>query len=275
LAYVYGFAGRIKKDRILGTNRKKMRTVFITGASSGIGYACAEIFAKQKFNLLLASRRVDRLHEIATDLQNKYGIQIHAIGLDVRDKTLIQKVWDELPDGWKNIDVLINNAGLSRGLDPIEQGDTEDWDSMIDTNVKGLLYVTRLVAPIMKEKRQGHIINIGSIAGKEVYPNGNVYCATKHAVDALTKAMRIDLLPYNIKVTSVDPGAVETEFSIVRFKGDSERAKKVYEGFTPLTAEDVAEAIWFAASRPPHVNVNDLLLMPTAQATGTLFHKQS
>lgn len=252
-----------------------MKTVFITGASSGIGYACAEIFAKQKFNLLLASRRVDRLHEIATDLQNKYGVQIHAIGLDVRDKMLAQKVWDELPDSWKNIDVLINNAGLSRGLDPIEQGDTEDWDSMIDTNVKGLLYVTRLVAPIMKEKRQGHIINIGSIAGKEVYPNGNVYCATKHAVDALTKAMRIDLLPYNIKVTSVDPGAVETEFSIVRFKGDSERAKKVYEGFTPLTAEDVAEAIWFAASRPPHVNVNDLLLMPTAQATGTLFHKQS
>jgi len=252
-----------------------MKTVFITGASSGIGYACAEVFAKQKFNLLLASRRVDRLHEIATDLQNKYGIQIHTIGLDVRDKMLVQKVWDELPDKWKNIDVLINNAGLSRGLDPIEQGDTEDWDSMIDTNVKGLLYVTRLVAPLMKEKKQGHIINIGSIAGKEVYPNGNVYCATKHAVDALTKAMRIDLLPYNIKVTSVDPGAVETEFSIVRFKGDSEKAKKVYEGFTPLTAEDVAEAIWFAASRPAHVNVNDLLLMPTAQASGTLFHKQS
>ena len=252
-----------------------MKTVFITGASSGIGYACAEVFAKQKFNLLLASRRVDRLHEIATDLQNKYGVQIHTIGLDVRDKMLVQKVWEELPDNWKNIDVLINNAGLSRGLDPIEQGDTEDWDSMIDTNVKGLLYVTRLVAPLMKEKKQGHIINIGSIAGKEVYPNGNVYCATKHAVDALTKAMRIDLLPYNIKVTSVDPGAVETEFSIVRFKGDSERAKKVYEGFIPLTAEDVAEAIWFAASRPAHVNVNDLLLMPTAQASGTLFHKQS
>lgn len=252
-----------------------MKTVFITGASSGIGYACAEIFAKQKFNLLLASRRVDRLHDIATGLQTEYGVQIHTIGLDVQDKTLVQKVWDELPDMWKNIDVLINNAGLSQGLEPIQEGNTDDWDRMIDTNVKGLLYITRLVAPLMKQRKQGHIINIGSIAGKEVYPNGNVYCATKHAVDALTKAMRIDLLPYNIKVTSVDPGAVETEFSIVRFKGDSEKAKKVYEGFTPLTPEDVAEAIWFAASRPAHVNVNDLLLMPTAQASGTLFHKQS
>ncbi|MDM8173906.1 MAG: SDR family oxidoreductase [Pseudosphingobacterium sp.] len=251
-----------------------MKTVFITGASSGIGFACAEIFAREKYNLLLASRRVDRLHAMATDLQNKYGVQIHAIGLDVRDKNLVQKVWDELPENWKVIDVLINNAGLSQGLEPIQEGNTDDWDRMIDTNLKGLLYVTRAVAPAMQERKTGHIINIGSIAGKEVYPNGNVYCSTKHAVDALTKAMRIDLLPYNIKVTSVDPGAVETEFSVVRFKGDRERAKKVYEGFTPLSAEDVAEAIWFAASRPPHVNVNDLLLMPTAQATGTLFHKE-
>src|SRR5690606_32017236 len=220
------------------------------------------------------SRRVDRLHAMATDLQNKYGVQIHAIGLDVRDKNLVQKVWDELPENWKVIDVLINNAGLSQGLEPIQEGNTDDWDRMIDTNLKGLLYVTRAVAPAMQERKTGHIINIGSIAGKEVYPNGNVYCSTKHAVDALTKAKRIDLYPYNIKVTSVEPGAVETEFSVVRFKGDRERAKKVYEGFTPLSAEDVAEAIWFAASRPPHVNVNDLLLMPTAQATGTLFHKE-
>ncbi|MEH6306089.1 SDR family oxidoreductase [Olivibacter sp. CPCC 100613] len=251
-----------------------MKTVFITGASSGIGFACAEVFAREKYNLLLASRRVDRLHVMATDLQNKYGVQIHAIGLDVRDKSLVKKVWDELPEDWKNIDVLINNAGLSQGLEPIQDGNTDDWDRMIDTNVKGLLYVTRVVVPLMQAKKSGHIINIGSIAGKEVYPNGNVYCSTKHAVDALTKAMRIDLLPYNIKVTSVDPGAVETEFSVVRFKGDQERAKKVYAGFTPLSAEDVAEAIWFAASRPPHVNVNDLLLMPTAQASGTLFHKE-
>lgn len=250
-----------------------MKTVFITGASSGIGYACAEVFAKEKYNLLLASRRVDRLHAMATDLQNKYGVKIHTVGLDVRDKSLVNKMWEELPAQWKNVDILINNAGLSQGLDPIHQGNTEDWDKMIDTNVKGLLYVTRLVSAVMQERKSGHIINIGSIAGKEVYPNGNVYCASKHAVDALTKAMRIDLLPYNIKVSSVDPGAVETEFSIVRFKGDQERAKKVYEGFTPLMAEDVAETIWFVASRPPHVNVNDLLLMPTAQASGTIFHK--
>lgn len=250
-----------------------MKTVFITGASSGIGYACAEVFAREKYNLLLASRRVDRLHTMATDLQNKYGVKIHTVGLDVRDKSLVNKMWEDLPEQWKHVDVLINNAGLSQGLDPIHQGNTDDWDKMIDTNVKGLLYVTRVVSPFMQKKGSGHIINIGSIAGKEVYPNGNVYCASKHAVDALTKAMRIDLLPYNIKVSSVDPGAVETEFSIVRFKGDQERAKKVYEGFTPLMAEDVAEAIWFVASRPSHVNVNDLLLMPTAQASGTIFHK--
>ncbi|GAA4797284.1 SDR family NAD(P)-dependent oxidoreductase [Olivibacter ginsenosidimutans] len=251
-----------------------MKTVFITGASSGIGFACAEIFAREKFNLLLASRRIDRLHAMATDLQNKYGVQIRTVGVDVQDKALVEKVWNELPEEWKVIDILINNAGLSQGLEPIHEGDTADWDRMIDTNVKGLLYVSRLVAPGMQERKSGHIINIGSIAGKEVYPNGNVYCATKHAVDALTKAMRIDLLPYHIKVSSVDPGAVETEFSIVRFKGDQERAKKVYDGFDPLTAADVAEAIWFVASRPAHVNVNDLLLMPTAQASATIFNKQ-
>jgi len=251
-----------------------MKTVFITGASSGIGYACAEVFAREKYNLLLASRRIDRLHVMATDLQNKYGVQIHAIGLDVRDHDLVKKVWSELPEEWQAIDILINNAGLSQGLEPIHQGNTEDWDRMIDTNIKGLLYVSRVVAPKMQQRGSGHIINIGSIAGKEVYPNGNVYCATKHAVEALTKAMRIDLLPYHIKVSSVDPGAVETEFSIVRFKGDLERAKKVYEGFTPLTAADVAETIWFVASRPAHVNVNDILLMPTAQASGTIFNKE-
>lgn len=251
-----------------------MKTVFITGASSGIGFACAEVFAREKYNLLLASRRIDRLHAMANDLQGKYGVKIHAVGLDVKDKSLVAKTWDELPDAWKEVDVLINNAGLSQGLDPIQNGDVEDWDRMIDTNIKGLLYVTRIVASVMQERESGHIINVGSIAGKEVYPNGNVYCATKHAVDALTKAMRIDLLPYNVKVTSVNPGAVETEFSIVRFKGDAERAKKVYEGFIPLKAEDVAEAIWFTASRPAHVNVNDLLLMPTAQASSTLFYKK-
>jgi len=252
-----------------------MKTVFITGASAGIGFACAQVFAREKFNLLLASRRLDRLHTMANDLQNKYGVQIHTIGLDVRDKSLVEKVMNELPAQWKTIDILINNAGLSQGLDPIHQGDTADWDRMIDTNVKGLLYVSRLVSPGMVARRSGHIINIGSIAGKEVYPNGNVYCATKHAVEALTKAMRIDLLPYHVKVSSVDPGAVETEFSIVRFKGDEEKARKVYDGFMPLRAEDVAEAIWFVASRPAHVNVNDLLLMPTAQASATIFNKRN
>ena len=250
-----------------------MKTVFITGASAGIGFACAEVFAREKYNLLLASRRVDRLHNMANDLQARYGVQVHTMGLDVRDQGLVEKAMAELPEQWKKIDVLINNAGLSQGLDPIQQGDTGDWDRMIDTNIKGLLYVSRIVSADMVARKSGHIINLGSIAGKEVYPNGNVYCATKHAVDALTKAMRIDLLPHNIKVSSVDPGAVETEFSIVRFKGDEERAKKVYDGFTPLSAEDVAEAIWFVASRPAHVNVNDLLLMPTAQASAVNFNR--
>jgi len=250
------------------------KLVFVTGASSGIGFACAEVFAREKYNLLLASRRVDRLHHMAADLQNKYGINIHVVGLDVQDHNMVEQVWEDLPEEWKIVDVLINNAGLSQGLDPIQEGKIEDWDRMIDTNVKGLLYVTRQVAPVMRQRKSGHIINIGSIAGKEVYPNGNVYCASKFAVDALTKAMRMDLLADGIKVTSINPGAVETEFSIVRFKGDSERAKKVYEGFTPLIAEDVAEAVWFAASRPAHVNINELLLMPTAQASATLFNRE-
>lgn len=249
------------------------KKVFITGASSGIGFSCAEVFAREKFDLLLASRRVDRLHAMATDIQTRHGVQIHVIGLDVQDKQLVNKAWEELPEEWKEIDVLINNAGLSQGLDPIQDGDTDDWDRMIDTNVKGLLYVTKLVVPQMKERRTGHIINMGSIAGEEVYPNGNVYCASKHAVHALSKAMRIDLLPYNVKVTNIAPGAVETEFSIVRFKGNEDRASQVYRGFVPLKPEDVAETIWFAASRPPHVNVNDLLLMPTVQANSTLFCK--
>ncbi|WP_028297567.1 SDR family NAD(P)-dependent oxidoreductase [Olivibacter sitiensis] len=250
------------------------KKVFITGASSGIGLACADVFAREGYDLLLASRRIDKLHAIATDIQVQYGVQVQVIGLDVQDKQMVSKVWDELPESWREIDILINNAGLSQGLEPIQDGDTDDWDRMIDTNVKGLLYVTRKVAPHMQARNGGHIINIGSIAGKEVYPNGNVYCASKHAVDALSKAMRIDLLPYNVKVTCVAPGAVETEFSIVRFKGNVDKAKQVYTGFEPLYAIDVAEAIWFAASRPAHVNVNDLLLMPTAQANSTTFSKK-
>lgn len=250
------------------------RITFITGASAGIGKACAEVFAREGFNLILTARRLEKLEELAETIRKDFNVEVKTIQMDVRSKAEVQEGWSKLPEEWKQVDLLINNAGLSQGLDPIFSGDTDDWDRMIDTNIKGLLYVSRIIMPQMKERQSGHIINIGSIAGKEVYPNGNVYCATKHAVDALNKAMRIDLLPYNIKVSALNPGAVETEFSIVRFKGDKVRASKVYEGFEPLHAQDIAEAAWFMASRPPHVTINDMLIMPTQQANGTLFNKQ-
>lgn len=249
------------------------KIALITGASSGIGEACAHLFAQQGYHLILLGRRAHLLEKIAHHLVDKYAIEVKKIEADVRDKENINYVLETLPNQWKNIDVLINNAGLSQGLDPIDKGSTDDWDTMIDTNVKGLLYVTKVVSGWMVAQKKGHIINIGSIAGKEVYPNGNVYCATKHAVDALNKAMRIDLLPHGIKVTCIHPGAVETEFSVVRFKGDEARAKKVYDGFEPLIAQDIAEAIWFAVSRPAHVNINDMLIMPTAQANGSLIKR--
>lgn len=242
------------------------KIALITGASAGIGQACARLLAKNQYHLILAARRVDRLEQLAAELQAEFGIKVLTLSLDVRKAEEVQKTFDTLPEEWKNIAVLINNAGLSQGLDPIHQGNIADWDTMIDTNVKGLLYVTRVISPGMVERNCGHIINIGSIAGKETYANGNVYCASKHAVDSLNKAMRIDLLPYGIKVTGIHPGAVETEFSEVRFKGDKERAKKVYEGFEPLLALDIADAVWYAISRPAHVNINDLVIMPTAQA---------
>lgn len=244
-------------------------TAFITGASAGIGRACAEVFAREGINLILCARRVDRINELADTLQRDCGIAVHTFGLDVRDADAVSEAIKNLPENWQTIDILVNNAGLSQGLDPIQSGDTGDWDRMIDTNIKGLLYVTRAVTPGMIARKSGHIINIGSIAGKEVYPNGNVYCATKHAVDALTKAMRMDLLADGIRVSSIDPGMVETEFSEVRFKGDTDRAKAVYHNLTPLTALDIAETVWFVASRPKHVNINDILIMPTAQATAT------
>ena len=246
------------------------KIALITGATSGIGAACADTFAAQGYNLILIARRENLLETQARELTAKYGVQIKKIQADVRDKENINYVLETLPAEWKNVTVLVNNAGLSQGLDPIDKGDTEDWDRMIDTNVKGLLYVTKVVSGWMVERKQGHIINIGSIAGKEVYPNGNVYCATKHAVDALNKGMRIDLLPHGIKVTAINPGMVETEFSVVRFKGDENRAKKVYDGLEPLIAQDIADAIWYVASRPAHVNINDMLIMPTAQATGAI-----
>ncbi len=251
------------------------KTVFITGASSGIGQACAEVLAKEGYNLLLCARRLNRLEALKDALLAAYPtIQIHIFELDVRDAEQVANQIEGLPPAWKKINVLINNAGLSQGLDPIQNGDIGDWDRMIDTNIKGLLYVSKSVIPLMDTENGAHIVNLGSIAGKEVYPNGNVYCATKHAVDALTKAMRIDLLTQGIKVTSIDPGMVETEFSEVRFHGDRERAKNVYNGVQPLTGKDIAETILFVITRPAHVNINDLLIMPTAQATGAIVNRK-
>jgi Short-chain alcohol dehydrogenase of unknown specificity len=250
------------------------KIALITGATSGIGAACAHLFAAQGYNLILLGRREQLLTDVSKHLEEKYAIEVKKLVADVRDNEDLSYRLDTLPQQWKKVDVLINNAGLSQGLDPIDKGSIDDWDTMIDTNVKGLLYTTRIVSNWMIAQKSGHIINIGSIAGKEVYPNGNVYCATKHAVDALNKGMRIDLLPHGIKVTAINPGMVETEFSKVRFKGDEGRAKKVYDGLEPLVANDIAEAIWFAVSRPAHVNINDMLIMPTAQATGTIINRK-
>lgn len=249
-----------------------MRTVLITGASSGIGAACAlELAREHNYRFLLCARRLDRLEALVQQLQAiDPAVETHTFKLDVRNADEVESQLGNLPAAWQQVDILINNAGLSQGLDPIQDGNIGDWDRMIDTNVKGLLYVTKYVVPMMANSAQPHIINLGSIAGKEVYPNGNVYCATKHAVDALTKAMRMDLLAQGIKVTSIDPGMVETEFSEVRFNGDKDRAKAVYHGLTPLSGQDIAEIVSFVLSRPKHVNINDLLVMPTAQANGTL-----
>lgn len=250
------------------------KIALITGATSGIGAACAHLFAAQGYNLVLLGRREQLLAEVSKHLEDKYAVEVKKIVADVRDNEDLSYRLETLPQQWKKVDVLINNAGLSQGLDPIDKGNIDDWDTMIDTNVKGLLYTTRIVSNWMIARKAGHIVNIGSIAGKEVYPNGNVYCATKHAVDALNKSMRIDLLPHGIKVTAINPGMVETEFSKVRFKGDEGRAKKVYDGLEPLVANDIAEAIWFVVSRPAHVNINDMLIMPTAQATGTIINRK-
>lgn len=251
------------------------KIALITGATSGIGSATAHQFAQNGYNLILLGRRTDRLSKLSKLLENEYAILTQQVVADVRFKDDLYAALELLPQEWRKVDVLVNNAGLSQGLDPIDKGDTNDWDTMIDTNVKGLLYITKKVSNWMIECGAGHIVNIGSIAGQEVYPNGNVYCASKHAVDALNKSMRIDLLPYGIKVTAINPGMVETEFSVVRFKGDEERAKKVYEGLEPLLAPDIADAIWYVVSRPKHVNINDMLIMPSAQATATLVSRHS
>lgn len=245
----------------------------ITGATAGIGEACAHIFAKNNYDLILTGRREDRLMKLAAELKEFYNVSVLPLVFDVRDIEEVRSAIDGLAQRWRSIDVLVNNAGLSVGLEPIQEGSFDDWNRMIDTNIKGLLYITRLVSPLMVERKKGHIINLGSIAGKETYANGNVYCATKHAVDSLNKAMRIDLLPHNIRVSSINPGAVETEFSVVRFKGDEERAKNVYKGFEPLTASDIADTIYYVASLPPHVNINELTIMPTAQANTVYWNK--
>lgn len=251
------------------------KIAFITGASAGIGASTAKLLASQQYNLILAARRVESLKKLSDELTTQFGISTLVVKLDVRNRNEVAETIAAFPKDWQKINVLVNNAGLASGLSSIDEGDMDDWDVMIDTNVKGLLYVTRNVIPLMKSNESGHIINIGSIAGKEVYANGNVYCATKHAVDALNKAMRLELAKFPIKVTAIHPGAVETEFSVVRFHGDKERADKVYEGFENLVADDIADAIWFAISRPAHVNINELTIMPTAQPVASVIHRKS
>jgi NADP-dependent 3-hydroxy acid dehydrogenase YdfG len=246
----------------------------ITGATSGIGEATARRFAAEGWRVVINGRRRDRLDALKRELQGLHGPleggNVHVLRFDVRDNSEVERAFAALPPEWRTIDLLVNNAGLAAGFDTIQDGGLDDWDRMIDTNIKGLLHVSRAVIPGMIERSRGHIINIGSVAGKEVYPRGNVYCATKHAVDALTKAMRQDLLPHGIKVTQIAPGLAETEFSLVRFDGDERMAKVPYQGMEPLRGTDIAHLVWFAATLPPHVCINDLTVTPTAQANSTL-----
>jgi 3-hydroxy acid dehydrogenase/malonic semialdehyde reductase len=250
------------------------KIALITGATSGIGEATAILLAKNDFDVIITGRRKDLLEKVRNKIEMETTSKVHTLCFDIRKHSDVREAVQSIPDNWKKISVLVNNAGLAAGLDHIQEGSLEDWDQMIDTNVKGLLYITKEITPLMISNGSGHIINIGSIAGKEVYEKGNVYCATKFAVDALSKGMRIDLVKHNIKVTCIAPGMVETEFSMVRFKGDSARAAKVYEGVTPLYGEDIAQAILFAVTRPPHVNIDEILIMPTAQASATIVNRK-
>lgn len=247
--------------------------ILITGATSGFGKATAEIFASHGYELIITGRRKDRLEEIKKNIEQGFKTKVLALEFDVQNKKAVFDAIETLPDEWKNIDVLINNAGLALGRDFFEEADLDDWETMIGTNVNGLLYVSKAVLPLMIKNKKGHIINLGSTAGKEVYEKGNVYCATKFAVDAISQAMRIDLLRHKIKVTSINPGAADTEFSKVRFKGNEQQATKIYEGYTPLSAEDVAGVIYYCASLPPHVCINDLTLTSLAQANSFYLHK--
>jgi 3-hydroxy acid dehydrogenase / malonic semialdehyde reductase len=244
----------------------KEKIILITGATAGFGKATAYKFAEHGWNIIITGRRAERLKEIEEEITRTYSVKVLSLCFDIRNRKEVELVINDIPHDWKKIDVLVNNAGLAQGLSMIHEGDMDDWETMIDTNVKGLLYVSRQVMPVMVSQGYGHIINIGSIAGKQAYLKGNIYGATKFAVDAISKSMRIDLLPHGIRVTNISPGACETEFSLVRYKGDAERARKVYEGYTPVSAADVADVIYFAATRPPHVVLNEIEITPLAQA---------
>ena len=253
----------------------KDKIVFITGATAGIGEACALDFAREGANLILCARRIEVLEKLVNNIKQEFGVKVHYFQLDVRDRYAVESEISALPDEWKNIDILVNNAGLARGFGKMDNGELDAWEEMIDTNVKGLLYISRLVLPLMTARNRGHVINIGSVAGHEVYPNGNVYCATKFAVHALSKGIRYDLLDKKIRVTTIAPGLVETEFSEVRFSGDKERAKQVYKGIKPLVAKDISDLVLFAATRPEHVNINEIEVTPTAQASSTQVFREN
>ncbi len=249
------------------------KIIFVTGATSGFGKAIAEKFAAHQYNIIITGRRSERLESLKKELERTHSIQVLSLTLDITQKDAVFQAVEQLPEEWKTIDILVNNAGLAAGRDYFDEARLEDWEQMIDTNIKGLLYVSRAILPLMIKRKKGHIINIGSTAGKEVYEKGNIYCASKHAVDAIAKSMRIDLLQHHIKVTAVHPGAAETEFSMVRFKGDESQAKKVYEGYQPLTAADVAEVVYYTTTLPVHVCINDLVLTCTAQANSFYLYK--
>lgn len=253
-------------------NQRKI--ILITGATAGIGEATAWLFAKNGWDLILTGRRKERLSDIKTKIEAEHKVNVLPLQFDVRNRALVKDIFTNLPKNWQNIDVLVNNAGLAMGRDSFQEANIDDWEIMIDTNIKGLLYVSRLISPMMIENGKGHIINISSTAGSQVYAGGHVYCATKHAVEALSQAMRIDLLKHSIKVTSIQPGMVETEFSVVRFKGNKEQADNVYKDIIPLVAQDVAETVYFAASRPAHVNINEIMLTCTAQANSFYVHRE-
>lgn len=255
-------------------NSIKNKIAFITGATSGIGRACAFSLAEQGTNLIISARRSKIIEKLEKELREKYNIKVFGAKLDVKNREEVEWVINSLPDEWKNIDILVNNAGLAKGLSKIYEDDIDNWEEMIDTNVKGLLYVTRTIVPGMVERESGHVINIGSTAGHEAYPKGHVYCATKHAVNAITKSLRIDVVDKNIRVSTVDPGAVETNFGNVRFLGDKAKAKSMYKGIIPLVAEDIADAVTFCATRPPHANIAEIIIMPTQQASALVFHRK-